>query len=373
MSKSLNSNPAAESTTNFGLALFKQQVLGADGNVLLSPTSVAVALAMTMNGAASTTLDVMKSALALPADASVAVINSSMEALIAALTDPASGVELNVANAIWANQSVTFNDDFLARVAVAFKAKIASADFGAKATVDDMNAWVNEATHEKISTIMESIDPNMVMFLLNAIYFKGKWTVPFKKDLSRQDDFFNGDKVLDITYMYKKADMRYVRGDVYQAVSLPFGDSKRIALQVFLPNADVAIDDFIAGLEASAISGLSGRWEQEVDLVLPRFKVEYEADLVKVLTALGMGEACERGADFSGMVKAPVYIGEVKHKTFAKFDEEGGEAAAVTSVGMMLESVRMTQHVHVTRPFVMTLVDEETGTLLFIGKVVAPE
>jgi len=367
-------NAAARSTTNFGLALLKEEARQNKGKtVLISPASVAVALSMTLNGARGTTLDAMKSTLGFGTAETVETINASMEALLTALADPTSGVVLNVANAIWAEQSMKFHPDFVERVVTAYKAKVTTADFANPATADDINGWADEATKGKIPTIIKDISPDMVMFLLNAIYFKGTWTAQFDKDESKPGKFKSeSGEAVDAVYMNREADMKYSRGKDYQAVALPFGDSKRVALYVVLPNEGVDINTFVEGLEASVFEGLKNGWESEVNLSLPRFECEYDVDLKDSLAALGMEEAVNPGADLTGLADASMYISMVKHKTYAKFDEEGGEAAAVTAVGIALECVRMTPRVDVNRPFVAALVDEVSGTLLFVGKVSTP-
>lgn len=369
-----SANAAAQSTTNFGLSLFKAEARQNKGsNVLISPASVAVALSMTLNGARSTTLEAMKSTLGFGADETIETINASMEALLTALADPNSGVELTVANAIWAEQSMKFDPAFVERVVASYKARVTAADFADPGTVDAINGWADENTKGKIPTIIKSISPDMVMFLLNAIYFKGKWSTQFDKEASTPGQFKAEDgSDVPATYMNREADMRFSRGKNYQAVALPFGDSKRVALYVVLPNEGVDINEFIEGIDASVFDKLKSGWETEVNLRLPRFETEYDVDLKESLAALGMEEALNPGADLTGLADASMYISMVKHKTYAKFDEEGGEAAAVTAVGIALECVRMTQQVNVNRPFVAALVDEVSGALLFVGKVATP-
>ena len=375
MTKTNTPVSAAASTTSFGLALFKEEARQNKGkNVLISPASVAIALAMTMNGARQTTLSAMQSTLGFGEGETIETVNASMEALLSALTDPASGVELTVANAIWAEQSMPFKQAFLDGVVAAYKARVVNADFADPATVDAINGWANENTRGKIPTIIDNISADMVMYLLNAIYFKGSWTTKFDKDMTFGGQFASeADGEVSVMYMNREADMRYSRGKDFQAVALPFGESKRVSLYVVLPNEGVDINDFVEGMSASVLTDLKDGWESEVDLRLPRFQAEYDVDLKESLYALGMGEAFESGADFTGMADADMVISTVKHKTFAKFDEDGGEAAAVTAVGIALECVRMTPRVHVTRPFVAALVDEVTGALLFIGKVAKPD
>ncbi len=368
------SNTAASATNKFGLALFKEEARQNKGkNVLVSPASVAIALAMTMNGARSTTLAAMQSTLGFSENESLETINASMAALLAALTDPSSGVELNVANAIWAEQSMTFKPDFLNRVVAAYQATINNADFGDAGTVDAINAWADEKTKGKIPTIIKSISPDMVMFLLNAIYFKGKWSEAFDKSMTYSRAFNSEEGEVSAMFMNREAELRYVGNKSYQAVALPFGASGRVVLYVVLPAEGAKIDDFVQNFDGAVFAALKQAYKSEVELSLPRFQVEFDTDLKASLGKLGMSEALSAGADLSGLADASMYISQVKHKTFARFDEDGGEAAAVTAVGVALECVRMVPRIDVDRPFVAALVDETTDTLLFIGKVSTPE
>lgn len=364
-------NAAVNPTRQFGISLFKKEAAAAKGkNVLISPASVAIALAMTMNGARDTTLSAMKSTLGFGDSDSLEAINSNIGAIIAALTDPDSGVELNVANAIWAEQSMPFNADFLKGVVEAYRATVTNADFAAESTKDDINKWASDNTKGKIPTIIDSIDPNMVMYLLNAIYFKGQWSTQFDKERTWDNSFTGEDgKVSTVPFMWREDEMRYTRGENYCSAVLPFGKAKQVALYVILPNADVEVNAFIESLDQDILTGVKGGYETELTLMMPRFKLESDVDLKESLAALGMQEAFDSGANFTGMANADLKISTVKHKTFAKFDEEGGEAAAVTAVGMTTECVRMTPSLVLNRPFVIALVDEKSDSLLFAGKV----
>jgi serine protease inhibitor len=365
---------SANPTVGFGVSLFQKEVINGKGkNVLISPASVAIALAMTMNGARTATLAAMKATLGYGEEQTIEAINATVGSIIAAITDPTSGVQLNVANAIWAEKSMTFNPAFLASVVDAYKATVTTADFSDDATKDAINKWASDNTNEKIPTIIDEISPDMVMYLLNAIYFKGSWTNEFDKDRTWDDTFVAEDgSKKSVPFMFRDDEMSYARGADYQAIALPFGTSERINLCVLVPNKGVDINDFIAGMTAETVDAAMSGYKQEAVLRLPRFKVESDLDLKDSLIDLGMGSAFH-GADFSGMADAELVISSVKHKTFAKFDEEGGEAAAVTAVGIAMECVRMTPTVVADRPFVITLVDTQTKTLLFAGKVATVE
>jgi serine protease inhibitor len=365
--------PAQKSnvTIGFGLSLLKQEAAASKGkNVLVSPASVAIALAMTLNGAKEATLAAMKATLGYSESESVEAINASLAAIIAGVTDPNIGVVLKVANAIWAEQNIAFKADFFDRASASYQAEVHTADFLDPKTVTDINGWAESNTNGKIPTIIEEISPDMVMYLLNAVYFKGPWTTKFDKDLTTTGKFAGEAGAEDADMMFRNGDMRYSQGKDYAAVALPFGENKRVQLYVLLPHKGVDINAFVAGLDASVLTAIKlDTYESEVDLTLPRFELDYDVDLKDSLCALGMEPACQSGANFTGMADEALLISTVKHKTYAKFDEDGGEAAAVTAVGMALECVSFTQQMRVDRPFVAILMDEGTDTMLFAGKI----
>jgi len=371
MNNTANTASKPNVTIGFGLSLLKKEAAASTGkNVLVSPASVAIALAMTLNGAKEATLDAMKATLGYNADESVEAINASLAAIIAGVTDPNIGVVLKVANAIWADKSVDFKADFFDRAADSYNAQVNTADFLDPQTVIDINGWADTNTNGKIPTIIDEISPDMVMYLLNAVYFKGSWSTKFDKDLTSTGSFAGEAGAEDADLMFRNGDMRYSEGENYAAVALPFGDNKRVQLYVLLPNPGVDINTLVAGLDASVLADIKANtYESEVDLTLPRFELDYDVDLKDSLCALGLEPACLPGADFTGMADENLVISTVKHKTYAKFDEDGGEAAAVTAVGMSLECVRFTTQMRVDRPFVAILMDEGTDTLLFAGKI----
>ncbi|MDR3616567.1 MAG: serpin family protein [Candidatus Obscuribacterales bacterium] len=364
-------------TTAFGIGLLKNEIKTHTGeNVLISPISVSIALAMTMNGARGDTQKEILQGLSLPDYGGLETTNLSYANLLADLADNAAlGVDLQIANAIWANQNVTFSPEFLETNRKSFNAQVASADFAAPATLDAINQWASDNTKTLIPTILDKISSDHIMFLLNAVYFKGQWSVKFDKLLTREADFHATAGDVKCQLMQRRGDMAHLSGTNFQAVKLPFGDSKRINLYVYLPNAGVSVDDFVQRLTEKTITNLAKtKWESEGTIFLPRFKVDYDVELNDTLKNLGMNTAFEPNADFSGMGGGRIKISEVKHKTFAKFDEDGGEAAAITSVGFVAMGAKpMPWTMRCDRPFVAALYDEHTGSLLFIGVVNAPD
>ena len=363
-------------TAGFGFNLLRAEA-GAhpNENVLISPVSISVALGMTANGARGATQAAIAKALALgETGESFAPQNDLYASLLNELKGSKLGVKLSIANAIWAAEGTDFEQDFLSTCWQKFKSVINVADFADPETLEAINKWCADNTNNLITKILDEIDPQNVMYLLNAVYFKGSWTNKFDVNATADHAFQTAGGSKQHPLMFASGDMRYSQTADYQLVALPFGESKRINLYVFLPAKGKSPVDVLAGLDQTTYpAALAGLHACDGVLYLPRFQLSYKAQLNESLEKLGMGPALRRGADFSAMCKGQaLHITDVQHKTFAKFDEEGGEAAAVTSVGVGFESVVQTWIMKVDRPFVAVLGDEQTGAVLFAGLVYNP-
>lgn len=368
--------------TAFGFKLFNELATEYDGqNLFVSPPSVAIALAMTYNGAAGATADAMAHTLALDG-MDVDSVNASYAELLALLSDPDSVVQLSIANSLWAREGLDFKQDFLQRNRDYYRAEVSALDFSDPGSATRINNWVNDQTRGKINGIVSPpIDPQTILFLINAIYFKGAWTVEFDKASTEDSPFHLLDgSIKKHPRMYRSGDYRYFQNSQFQAVRLPYG-SGRISMYVFLPSAESNLREFEHLLTAENWSN----WMSEFqtlggDIALPRFRLEFETSLNEALIALGMAPAFSfGGADFSAMFPvsagANVYISNVKHKTFVEVNEEGTEAAAVTSVEMGVTSdgpPRNRFSMIVDRPFFFAIRDDRSGTVLFMGSIVEP-
>lgn len=371
-------------TTAFGFRLFNELTLEYPGqNTFVSPPSVAIALAMTYNGAEQATAAAMKQALSLE-DFDRDQINAMFTDLMALLEEPDSAVELSIANSLWARKGMPFKEDFLQRNEKHYRAKVSDLDFNSSQAADIINHWVDDQTRGKIDGIVTPpIDPTTILFLINAIYFKGAWTDEFDDALTEDQEFHLLDgSTKQHPRMHQSGDYRYLHTEQFQAVSLPYGN-ERLSMYVFLPSSDLSLREFQGTLTATNWS----RWMSEFrmmegDIGLPRFRLEFETSLNDALTALGMGVAFDSdNADFSAMfpvsADANVYISNVKHKTFVEVNEQGTEAAAVTSVEVRLAEAapdppqRFTMIVD--RPFFFAIRDDRTGTVLFMGSIVEPQ
>ncbi|MFC1483811.1 serpin family protein [Candidatus Neomarinimicrobiota bacterium] len=372
------------SSDQFGLKLFREIVRQQpDTNIFISPLSVSMALGMTANGAATTTLEAMRSTLEL-GDLTEEESNAAYESLIELLTTADQEVRFDIANSIWYRDQWSFNADFLQRCRDYFEAVIQGIDFSDPAAADIINAWVKENTNGKIEEIVgKPINPFAVMFLINALYYKGTWTYEFDPEGTVDDQFTLSDgSHVPCRMMMQEADLLYHETETFQAIDLPYGDGI-FSMTILLPKPGISVDTMITALNP----GEWASWISQLDthgvlVELPRFKFRYELVLNETLNALGMGIAFSNlQADFSRMlVEADVtigniYIGMVKHKTFVQVDEEGTEAAAVTAVVVGVTSEDPGDgliHMRIDRPFAFVIRERTSGALLFMGKIVHP-
>lgn len=370
--------------TDFGFKLFNELVPAYDDqNLFISPASVAIALAMTYNGAAGATADAMTAGLSLDG-MDRGEINTAFADLLTLLANPDSAVELSIANSLWARQGLPFKEDFLQRNTEYYRAEISALDFSSQDAAPTINKWVNDQTRGKISGIVDPpIDPSAILFLINAIYFKGEWTYAFNDTLTEDGAFYLLDgSAKQHPQMHQSGDYAYLENDQFQSVRLPYGKNERLAMYLFLPRAESSLKDLEGTLTADNWSAWMEEFRMmEGDIALPRFRLEFNATLNDALIALGMGTAFDpSAADFRDMfptsASANVYISKVKHKTFVEVNEQGTEAAAVTSVEMALTEATpgppQRFSMIVDRPFFFAIRDDQTGTVLFMGSIVEP-
>jgi serine protease inhibitor len=341
-----------------------------DSNVFTSPLSASMALGMAMNGAAGATYDQMRAALGF-GTASEQEIDESYKSLITLLRGLDPAVDVRIANSIWYRNGFPFTQSFLDAGKNWFDAQVTALDFASPSALTTINGWVSTATAGKIPTILDEIKDDQVMFLINAIYFKGSWRAKFDPSETRDAQFHGvgGDQPMKLMHRHGTVASLYTQD--FAAVDLPYGNSA-YTMTVVLPHAGKSIDAVAASLQASSwATWMSQLHEGELDVYLPRFKLEWERLLIPDLQALGMHDAfVENGADFSRMSPRghELFISVVKQKTYVDVNEEGTEAAAVTNVGISLTSAPVP--FRVDRPFVFVIRERLTGTVVFMGKIV---
>lgn len=364
-----------DASNTFTFSLFRRLTDAQRGaNVFVSPLSASMALGMTMNGAAGTTFDQMRDALGFGAT-SQSEINQGYKDLIALLRGLDNSVELRLANSIWYRSSFPFHQAFLAAAATWFDAEVQGLDFGNPTAVETINGWVDRSTNGKITQVIERISDENVMFLINAVYFKGSWRDQFDPSQTIDGQFHAADgRAQPVKLMHRNASMRYHETAEFQAVDLSYGRDA-FAMTVLLPKPGTTVDALATSLTTDSWAKLVGRFHTaHVDLHLPRLKLTYERTLNDDLKALGIRDAfVPDGANFTGMSPQGLhlFIDYVKQKTYVDINEEGTEAAAVTVVGISVTSAPQTAVMRVDRPYLFAIRERLSGTILFIGKIAA--
>lgn len=346
-------------------------------NVFLSPANVAVALAMTANGARSETLQSMLSALNL-ATLDLETVNSNFAALQALLVRDEPGATIAIANALWARAGIAFNADFLQRTQRFYDARIEALDFDQPDAPKTINEWVRRQTNDKIPAIVERIPEEIILLLMSAIYFNGKWETPFNPEFTQDRPFYllNG-TTKELPTMYRSDDFEYLKGDGFQAVRLPYAGGG-VRMVIILPDADRTLTQLMDQLSIENWESWREQFSvKEGQLYLPRFTTRYDKQLNQALSAMGMTEAFDDGrADFSGMRPVPpaLFISQVRHVAYVDVNEAGTEAAAVTSVEMGITSAMPTETflMQVDRPFFFAIEETSTGSILFTGLITEP-
>jgi serine protease inhibitor len=354
-------------------------VPGATTNLFISPLSVGMALGMAYNGAAGATADTMRLTLGfdgLTRDE----INASYRSLIDLLRGLDPSVEFAIANSVWYRPDFALDSAYLDRTERYFDAAVRPLDFASPDAAPTINQWVSDATHGRITSIVDApIPPDAIAYLINAIYFKGAWTYQFPGDATRPGPFYRADGTTrDVPMMRtpKPIPVQHAWTSDAEILDLPYGGGT-YSMTIVLPAVGVELDSLVGALTQQQWDGWIGALDSTSLLVtMPKFQIAYEKSLVDALEALGMKVAFCRNVpaynpDFTAMYPpGGACISNVKHKTWVDVNEEGTEAAAVTSVEVGLASVPPS--VTVDRPFLFAIRERLSGTILFIGTIADP-
>ena len=348
----------------------------ADGaNVFISPLSVSMALNMTLNGAVGATADEMRTALR-EAGYSTADINAYSRELREALPRADPKTTIGIANSIWYRQGATIKAPFIEANRTFYDAEVEAIDFTSPTAVSTINGWCAQKTNNRIKEIVKRVDPTTFMYLINAVYFKGTWTTRFEKKHTFSTDFHRADgSTQKVQMMNLKDTFRCASSDVCDYLEMDYGNHA-FSMVVMLPKDGKTTRDVIAAMDgkkwAEAMQSLTLK---EIHVFLPRFKAECEYKMHKqILPDMGMKLPFNpEQADLSGIADISafgrLFISSVIHKTFVQVDEEGTEAAAVTSVHVMPTGESSMQVFTVDRPFVFVIREKGTGVILFIGEI----
>jgi serpin B len=378
---SMNLTGIAENANQFAWELYAR-LSGNEGNLFLSPGSITMALAMTYAGAEGATRDDMAKTLhfQLPKPQ----LDEAMQELLTLWkkSDSKQGYHLHVANRLWGQKGHTFLDKFLETTRTNYGAELALVDFAQapEAARQTINQWVEDQTQKKITDLIPArvLSSDSKLVLTNAVYFKGDWTEPFKKERTKDEDFKLADgQTVKVPLMRQEDRFRYGTADGVQVLELPYGD-RSLSMVVLLPKDAAGLAELEARLSADRVRQWTTDLKaQEVSVYLPKFKTTGVFTLNDPLRALGMSSAFDpSAADFSGMTgDRDLFISQVVHRAFVDVNEEGTEAAAATGVVMGRTSVPMEKRKPVFRadhPFVFLIRDNRNGMILFLGRLTNP-
>ncbi len=354
-----------ESNNDFAFNLFRKARI--DTSCVLSPLSITYALGMLNNGADGQTLKEINQTLGF-GEAGADAINAFCQKMLKEANTLDPGTKALIANTIFVNEGLGYRlqEGFIDKANTYYSAEPQNRDFNDGETMDVINQWANDHTEGMIPEVLneDSFHPDVVSYLLNALYFKGMWSNPFRKDMTRNESFGGGEEV---PMMHKMGEeFQYTENDLYQAIRLPYGNGA-YQMTVFLPREDKTVGEVLETLNGS-------NWQfdslpTEVDLKLPRFETDTYQPLVKEMSELGMPTAFTLLADFPWFCNTPVYISNMFQVAKIKLDEEGTEAAAVTVIEIdSYAEPDEPKRFHANRPFLYIISEQSTGAIFFIGQ-----
>ncbi|MEO7216400.1 serpin family protein [Mucilaginibacter sp.] len=363
----------------FTLKLFKEISAseGSDKNLFLSPLSVSFALGMTANGAKAETLTAINTTMNFNGFTQAA-INSYYNKLMTELPGLEPNTQLKIANSIWYRQGLDVLPQFIDINTSAYQAKVEALDFANPSAKNTINNWVNDKTNGKIPNIIDDISAESQMFLINAIYFKSVWKTKFDAANTIKGTFTQTrGSTVQADFMSGKIDYNNnivsVDGKTTIVAEFPYAHD-RFSLVAILPAEGVSAKQLLASIDSAKWSSwMAGLGAQQSLVYFPKFKFAYAKSLKDPLITLGMGKAFSNMADFTGIRAAGgLSITDVRHKAFVEVNEEGTEAAAVTSVEIGLSSAGVIPTLEFNRPFIFAIREMKTGLVLFAGLVNNP-
>jgi serine protease inhibitor len=368
------SSQISTSTTNFAFGLFNKihATQPANENVFVSPLSAHMALGMLLNGAEDETANQIKKALKAEG-ISQADLNEAYQALLKGLPKADPKVQLGLANSVWYRNTFQVQNSFLNVLRQSFDAKVEGLDFANPTAKDKINTWASEQTNGKIKKVIDRIQEQDVLFLLNALYFKGDWKYQFDPAKTSDAPFYlaNG-QTKTVKMMRIKEKFKAAIKSNYAAVQLPYA-SGRYNLTLLIPSQGTDVNKLIQGFTAQNWNDLQSTMsEAQVEVGLPRFTLNYEIALNEVLKAMGMTRAFTDNAQLKKInPNEPLYVSLVKQNTYLGIDEKGTEAAAVTTIGVGVTSVGPDPYV-CDHPFVLVISEKTSNTILFMGRIMNP-
>jgi len=372
----LKSAEVIETNNDFGLALLNKVVAGEKApNFMISPASVSIALGMAYNGAESTTRDAFEQVLNYKGLSREEVNEITME-LINVLVTNVKGNLLEIANSMWYDKGFPVDPDFINLNSNYYRAQVREIDFRTAEALETINGWASEKTHGKIDKIIQEIDSDVMMILINAIYFNCVWETEFDPEDTRKAPFYNegGDIFKEVDMMYQKSTLNSAFTEEFSAVVLPYRKGK-FSMYLFLPGEGSSVEKLVQQMTGDKWRSLLEGFIETKDfsIHMPKFKFEFGRSLVDDLKSMGLDIAFTNQADFSSMSPVSLQISDVIHKTYIDVNEEGTEAAAATAITMGLTSVGPSRSIRFDRPFLFAITENSSKSILFVGKVSEPK
>jgi serine protease inhibitor len=371
----LKSAQLVESNNTFGFDFFETVVKGEDAgkNIMISPLSVSQALSMAVNGAAGNTLTQMQQVLGF-GGFTLDDLNGSNQNVVNSLLDHDPKVKIEIANSVWYKDNFTVKAAFIENNKSFYNAEVSSFDHTQPEKAKEaMNKWVDDKTNGKIDKIIDEVNAEDEMFLINAVYFKAKWKTEFKKKDTEPETFTLDDGTKkEVETMIGKVELNYYNDEKFSVIKLPYGYGK-FDMLIYLPEKGYTTNDIVPEIAKTDFDQLGLLSLNEREIYLPKFEFNYENKLNDELEAMGMSDAFSSSlANFNNISDEDIFISKVMHKTYIKTDEEGTEAAAVTSITFGDTSVGPEGIIKIDRSFLFAIVEEDTHSILFIGRVFDP-
>ncbi len=356
----------------FAFRLLSETVRESDeANVFISPLSMSIALGMAWNGADNETKREMEGMLNM-ADMSAEDINEYYQIMQSTLPKVDSKTKLNIANSIWYRTGFPVYPEFLEINKAVFDAEVRDLDFSDSQALKTINAWCAQKTNNLIKEPLDKISRDAVLYLINAIYFKGIWATKFDKKNTSVKNFTNEkNEQVRVNMMHVKGDFAYTQDETAKYLDMPYGNGS-FSMTVILPHEDKTTDDVLQNFNVSNWNAtLANLQTKEVDVQFPRFKISNNYTMNNVLVKMGMQQAFDaEKADFSKISDFELFISRVIQSTFCEVNEEGTEAAAVTIVEFVTTSGPLNPYIfHANRPFIFLIREKNTGAILFTAKM----
>jgi serpin B len=369
---------AIKSSNEFGIGLFTGIAITDNRNLMLSPLSASTALTMLLNGCGGDTYTQLQGTLEYPSGMTINDINEAYKSLVDQLLKADPKVKLALANAIFYRNAFNVKPPFLTTMSNYYKATVEALNFALPSALTTINKWASDNTNSKIPKVLDEIDPDAVMFIMNALYFNGDWSYQFDKSKTQERPFYpDSGGTANVTTMNGEVGSKVIYRNAFKAIEMPYGRTN-FTMVVIVPDGN--LNSFYTTFTPQSWDNLTSDLDGMSDfgkmtVFMPKFKFSCEKYLDDQLKSMGMVDAfIPFRANLSGISDQSIFVDFVKQNTFIEVDEEGTEAAAVTTIGIKLTSmpVEPDQFI-IDKSFIFAIRERTTNTLLFIGKVVNPQ